>query len=270
MASERYFEILLARSVSHVFGEKFSLIAQQLTLPSGRIDLLIQHLDGTKHVIEVKKDRAKPDSVDQVLRYVNDFRSHSVEPVKGWVVANEISERTSSYAKSKDVQTLVIPEKNYPEIMTASGITEDDLLGTRVEAGILIGGGIQSFRKNEVPLEEAISELNKDLQDYVLEQLHAGNFEFKSGKMQTVIIYKGIKIGGINRGHKHNFISSNIILSQTDEDVLINNGFERKTKTQASSNHMHVYWKNKIDNVQALNAVLVHFSASIDRHLFGK
>lgn len=111
MASERYFEILLARSVSHVFGAKYSLIAQQLTLPSGRIDLLIQHLDGTKHVIEVKKDKAKPESVDQVLRYVNDFRSHCDEPVKGWVVANEISERTSSHAKSKDVQTLAIPEK---------------------------------------------------------------------------------------------------------------------------------------------------------------
>ncbi|SDX94967.1 hypothetical protein SAMN05444358_1197 [Ruegeria halocynthiae] len=86
--------------------------------------------------------------------------------------------------------------------------------------------------------------------------------------MQIAIIYKGVKIGGINRGHKHNFISSNIILDGADEAVLINNGFVRKTKTQASSSHVHVYWINKIDDVEGLDNVLVHFSTSIDRRLF--
>jgi hypothetical protein len=270
MASERYFEILLSRSVTHVFGDGYSLIAQQLTLPSGRIDMLLQHRDGAKHVIEVKKDRAKPDAVDQVARYVEDFRLQGPNIVQGWVVANEIPEQTDNYARDNGVRTLAIPENNYPAIMAASGISEKELLGKRVEAGILIGGGVQSFRKNEEPLEDAVSELRADLRTYVMQQLSTGTFEFQSGKMQIAIIYRGVKIGGINRGHKHNFISSNIILDGADEAVLANNGFVRITKTQASSTHIHVYWKNRIDDVEALNNVLAHFSASIDRRLFSK
>ncbi|MEP3686349.1 MAG: endonuclease NucS domain-containing protein [Sulfitobacter dubius] len=268
MASERYFEILLSRSVMHVFGDGYSLIAQQLTLPSGRIDMLLQHRDGTKHVIEVKKDKAKPHAIDQVTRYVEDFKLHSAGNVQGWVVANEIPEQTDSYAKDNGVRTLAIPEKNYPAIMAVSGISEEELLGKRVEAGILIGGGVQSFRKNGVPLEDAVAELNADMRAYVMHQHHAGTFEFQSGKMQIAIIYKGIKIGGINRGHKHNFISSNIIVDGADEAILTNNGFVRITKTQVSSSHVHVYWKNRIDDVEALDNVLMHFSASIDRRLF--
>ncbi len=270
MASERYFEILLSRSVKHVFGEEYSLVAQQLTLPSGRIDLLLEHRDGAKHVIEVKKDRAKSDAVDQVSRYVDDFKSQGAKIVYGWVVANEIPEQTDRYARDNEIRTLAIPERGYPAIMAASGISEEELLGKRVEAGILIGGGVQSFRKNAVPLEHAVSELGTDMRAYVLHQLSAGTFDFQSGKMQIAIIYKGVKIGGINRGHKHNFISSNIILDREDEAVLASNGFKRITKTQAGSSHVHVYWKNNIDNVEALHNVLAHFSASIDRRLFSK
>ncbi|MHA6265630.1 endonuclease NucS domain-containing protein [uncultured Aliiroseovarius sp.] len=270
MASERYFEILLSRSVSCVFGEGYSLVAQQLTLPSGRIDLLLQHCDGAKHVIEVKKDRAKSDAVDQVGRYVEDFKLQGAGIVHGWVVANEIPEQTDLYAAEKDIRTLAIPERDYAAIMTASGVSEEDLLGKRVQAGILIGGGVQSFPKNAVPLEDAITNLSADLRAYVVHQHSVGTFEFQSGKMQIAVIYKGVKIGGINRGHKHNFISSNIILDGADEAVLVNNGFVRVTKTQASSAHVHVYWKNKIDDVEALDNVLAHFSASIDRRLFSK
>ena len=270
MASERYFEILLSRSVTHVFGDGYSLVAQQLTLPSGRIDMLLQDRDGTKHVIEVKKDKAKPDAVDQVTRYVEDFKLQGAGTVRGWVVANEIPEKTGIYAKGKEVRTLAIPERDYPAIMTASGISKEEFLGKRVEAGILIGGGVQSFRKNGVPLEDAVTELSPETRAYVMDQHHAGTFEFQSGKMQIAIIYKGVQIGGINRGHKHNFISSNIILDGADETVLTTNGFVRITKTQASSTHVHVYWKNKIDDVEALDKVLAHFSASIDRRLFSR
>ncbi len=268
MASERYFEILLSRSVAQVFGDGYSLIAQQLTLPSGRIDMLLRHQDGTKHVVEVKKDKAKPDAVDQVARYVGDLRLQGAGIVQGWVVANEIPEQTDTYARSNLVRTLAVPERDYPEIMNASGISEVELLGKRVEAGVLIGGGVQFFRRNGVTLEDAIAELSADMQAYVMDLRHAGTFEFQCGKMQIAITYRGVKIGGINRGHKHNFISSNIILDRLDEEVLINNGFVRMAKTQASSTHMHVYWKNRIDDLGALDNVLTHFAASIERRLF--
>lgn len=268
MANERYFEILLSRSVSHVFGSDYSLVAQQLTLPSGRIDLLLQHRDGSKHVIEVKKDAAKPDAVDQVSRYVSDLKLEGAKNTYGWVVANEIPKYTEIYASNRDVRTRTIAEKDYPLIMEASGISERDLLGKRQEAGVLIGGGVQSFRKNAMPLEDAVAELSADLRSYVMKLQRTGSFAFQSGKMQIVIIYRGVKIGGINRGHKHNYISSNIVLDEKDEAALVSHGFERITKTQASSSHVHVYWKNKIDNVEALQGVLAHFSVSIDRRLF--
>ena len=270
MASERYFEILLSLSVTYTFGSRYSLVAQQLTLPSGRIDLLLQHRGGAKHVIEVKKDKAKPDAVDQVIRYVEDFKLQGAEIVRGWVVANEIPKQTELYAIKNNIRTLAIPEKDYTAIMTAANVSEEDLLGKRVQAGILIGGGVQSFTKNSVPIEDAVTELSADLRAYVMNKRSAGTFEFQSGKMQIAITYKGVKIGGINRVHKQNYISSNIILDGADEAALINNGFVRITKTQGSSTHMHVYWKNRINEVQALDNVLTHFSASIERRLFSK
>lgn len=268
MASERYFEILLSRATKHVFGEQYKLVAQQLTLPSGRIDLLLQHRNGTKHVIEVKKDRAKADAVDQVIRYVLDFRQQGAKSVQGWVVANEIPEQTATYARQKHVRTLAIPEYKYAAIMAASGVSEEELLGQRIQAGTLIGGGVQSFQKNSVPLEAAVRELNPELRSFVMQELKLGTFYFNSGKMQISIIYKGVKIGGINRGHKHNFISSNIVLNDLDRAVLAENGFIRTTKTQKTSSHTHVYWKNSINDVTALKNVLNHFSRSIERRLY--
>lgn len=268
MASERYFEILLSRSVPLVFGEDYSLIAHQLTLPSGRVDMLLEHSDGTKHIIEVKKDRAKVDAVDQVVRYVDDFKTNFEGQVTGWVVANSIPEQTEHYADQLGVRCLSVPTSSYPQIMAAAGIDEQDLLGQRIQAGILIGGGVQNFRKNAVPFEDAVKITPETVRSYLVDLKTEGKFELACGKMQIVVTYRGVKIGGFNRSHRKSFISSNIVLDAQDESVLAENNFTMIRKTQTNSSHVHVYWAIALDDTQAMDAALRHFAASIDRRLF--
>lgn len=268
MANERYLEILLTRSIPSVFGKDYSLVAQQLTLPSGRLDFVLEHINGSKHIIELKKDNAKPDAVDQVLRYLQDYQSLYKGHVCGWVVANGIPPETKEYAEFKKVKTLAVPTNTYSNIMSSVGLTESDLLGQRVQAGILIGGGVQNFRKNAVPFEMAIGELEDKVKIFVLSLREEDKFEFTCGKMQIVITYKGVKIGGINRSHRQNFVTSNIVLNSSDESILIDNGFTMIRKTQKSSSHIHVYWKNKIGATNEMRNVINYFSNSIEQKLF--
>ena len=168
MASERYLEILLTRSIPIVFGNEYSLLAQQLTLPSGRLDFVLNHVDRSKHIIELKKDNAKPEAVDQILGHLHDYRSYYDGQIFGWVVANGIPPQTHQYAKSNEIRTLTVPTENYSAIMAEADISQAELLGQRVQAGILIGGGVQNFNKNAVSFEAAINQLDEKVKAFVL------------------------------------------------------------------------------------------------------
>jgi hypothetical protein len=269
MPNERYFEILLSRAVPIVFGDHFFLIAQQLTLPSGRVDLLLQDKDGAKHILEIKKDQAKPEAVSQVMRYVADFKQISNAPVFGWVVANDIPELTKRFAEQHGIRCRAVPFGQYDAIMQKAGLTEAELMGERVQQGILMGGGVQQFKANGVTFEEAASQLPEPTQAFVRRLAEVEYLSFSCGKMQMAIMFKGIKMGGFNRSHRHVFISSNIVLDVHDEDVLKANGFAMIRKTQESSSHMHVYWKAGLSQVARTQRVIEHFCRSIDRRLFG-
>lgn len=268
MPSERYFEILVSRAPEIVFGAGFKLIAQQLTLPSGRVDLLLEDDAGTKHLVELKKDIAKPEAVRQVFRYLEDFRRLYSGLVCGWVVGNGISAEARTLAETCGVRVLAVAEADYPKISAAKGIDEAELLGDRIVSGVVIGGGVQNFRANGVELEAALSELDGPVRDFAAGLLLREGFSLNSGKMQIAVIYRGVKIGGINRGHKHIFISSNIVLDQQDVETLVESGFRRITKTQARSSHVHVYWKIALDSTHSADKVFNHFSTMIDRRLF--
>lgn len=270
MPNERYFEILLSRAVPIVFGDHFSLIAQQLTLPSGRVDLLLQDNAGAKHIVEVKKDQAKLEAVLQVMRYVADFRQIANTPVFGWVVANSIPQQTKLFADENGIGCLAVPFDQYGAIMQQAGLTEPELMGERVQQGILMGGGVQQFRANAVTFDEAASLLPEPTQAFVRTLAQTEYFSFACGKMQMAIIFKGIKIGGFNRSHRHVFISSNIVLDAQDEAALDSNGFVMVRKTQESSTHMHVYWKTGLTQIAGTQRVIEHFCRSIDRRLFGR
>lgn len=268
MPNERYLEILVSRSVGIVFGPGYSLVGQQLTLPSGRVDLFLVDSKGCRHIVELKKDAAKPEAVDQVHRYVTDFRRLYSGRVEGWVVANSISPAAAMRAAELSVRTLSVPEERYPALMEASGLSIQDMYGDRVAAGILLGGGVQTFRKNGVVLEEAVSLLPPQVRACIVELGMDPRVSFSAGKMQIIVLYGGIKIGGMNSSHRQFYVSSNVVISKDDEDMLLANGFLRVTKSQATSSHVHVYWKSKLTNTEGAVAVFRHFFAVVDKRVF--
>ena len=123
MASERFFEILVSLAPEVVFGRGFKVIAQQLTLRSGRVDLVLEDSLGEKHIVELKKDHAKPDAVAQVSRYLGEFKAlNKSVTVYGWVVANGIPLATKTLAEECGIRTLAVPTSSYTNIMAAKGI----------------------------------------------------------------------------------------------------------------------------------------------------
>lgn len=265
MPSERYLEILVSRSVSIVFGEGFHLLAQQLTLPSGRVDLLLEDDVGCKHIVELKKDCAKVEAVDQVYRYLEDFRSLFSTQAVGWVCANEISPSAKARADHLGVRTISIPEKDYRRIMLAANLTTPALFGVRVVDGVLKGGGVQKFNKNGAVLGDAVALLPETAQRILITLGQSTNVAFEAGKLQVVVIFRGIKIGGVNR--LHCYISSNVVLDENDASVLREHGFDRITKTQSGSSHTHVYWKSKLSNLNGVKKAFEHFFTMIELRL---
>lgn len=268
MPSERYLEILVSRSPAVVFGVGFRVVAQQLTLPSGRVDLLLEDGSGRKHIVELKKDEAKVEAINQVHRYLIDFRNLHSGQVDAWVVANAINPVAQVYAETLGIRTLSIPESNYPRIMREAKLNLEDLYGERVSPGVLMGGGVQKFKKNNVELENALSLLPDTARNVVAALKKFPKVSFEAGKLQVVVLFNGIKVGGIN--HLHCYISSNIVLDAADSKILLDNSFARVAKTQAKSSHVHVYWKSNLRNLSGIESVYEHFFAVVEKRIFSR
>ena len=266
--NERYFEILISRSVKTIFGSGFQVSAHQMTVPSGRIDLLLSENENALHVLEIKKGNAVPSSVDQALLYTEDVQKFTSKIVQGWVVSHGFKEKTRSYAQTKNIRTLAISEDDCAGLIAENGLTEIELTGKRVLPGILIGGGVQAYKKNSVPHEIAVSELSQETASFLSSLLSNPSFTSASGKNQTTIVYKGIKIGGFNRTAKHVFITSALVLKLSDREILAQKGFVERQKTQESSSHVHVYWTNKLSAISEIRYVVEYFCAEIDRRLY--
>ena len=64
---EREFEILIRTLPRAFLPSGWVLIAQQLSLPSGRLDMLYSDKAGVRHVVELKKRRDHVEDVDFVI-----------------------------------------------------------------------------------------------------------------------------------------------------------------------------------------------------------
>ena len=105
---EREFEILIRTLPRAFLPSGWVLIAQQLSLPSGRLDMLYSDKTGVRHVVELKKGKAPKSAIEQVLSYANDLRSQGKKAcVVPWIIANEISKATENYAHENKVRTLI-------------------------------------------------------------------------------------------------------------------------------------------------------------------
>lgn len=257
--NERSFEILVRRCAESIFGPGWRLIAQQLTLRSGRLDLLFSDSEGQRHLVELKKGRGSVEAVDQVLRYASDLTGllDGAIPVP-WVVAHEIPFPVSEAAKHRGVRTRAVSLIECEMLMRSAGIGERDLFGTRREAGILHGGSGRGGVQQSVAIETAYASIPEALARVLrgLEELE--HFQVRSGNMQTVVHYRGVKLGGVNRKHRGGvaYIAEGVVLNMEFSTMLGHLGFRRMTKTQARGGHEHIWWEISAVHARAFETAI--------------
>jgi hypothetical protein len=243
---ERSLEIIVRRCPTEIFEEGWQLRAQQLSIPSGRIDLLFSDNSGTRHVVELKKGTASCHAIEQVLEYAKDL-SRELDGTKiiPWVVAHGIPDKVANRAKEMGVSIKAIPLKMCAEIAERQGILDADLIGKRKDGSVISGGGSKRGLRNLVPNEKAYASMPINIADLLRKAEIRPHVDIASGGMQTVIHYRGVKIGGVNRKHRGGvaYISFGVVLTPEHEKRLSRLGFVAMTKTQNSSKHEHVWWE---------------------------
>jgi len=268
--NERSLEILVRHCVESIFDTGWKLIAQQLTLPSGRIDFLFSDASHHRHVVELKKGRAKEEAVRQVSRYADDLSELlDGKAPSAWVLANEIPGDVVAFGSRFGVRTRAVSVKECEELARAYGLSERDLLGIRRAEGVLHGGSGSGGVWRSVANVEAYTEMPHQMVA-VLRNIEAlDHFMIRSGAMQTVIHYRGVKLGGVNRKHGggHGYISEGVVLRSDTAMLLERLGFTRKAKIQAGSDHEHIWWQVPIQETVPFDQALHHAVDVVDRSL---
>lgn len=267
---ERSFEILVRLCATDVFPRDWELIAQQLSLPSGRLDLLFADSEHRRHLVELKKGSAKRDSVDQAKRYTEDLvKLLDGATVIAWVVAHAIPSDVAEYAGTAGVRTRAISMIQCDEFIGKRGVTEADLIGKRREAGVLHGGGGKRGLRRPVDNAEAFRQMPTGMASLLRELERAPHFEVHSGGMQTVIHYRGAKLGGVNRSHRGGvaYLSEGVVLHEGFAEQLRRLGFRRMTKTQADTGHEHIWWETSSTRTEEFAEAIRLSREVVDRAL---
>jgi hypothetical protein len=259
---ERTLEIIVTNSIPDIFGLGFRLAAQQLSSPSGRIDLLVTN-GKINWIAELKRGQANRKAVDQVLRYVTHYRSVG-ELVGGWLVAHEIPDDVANYANTRGIKTTAVSVSMCEKLIIKAGLTEATLSGVRIQAGIVKGGGAMRFGKNEVSFEEAMLSIEQESAAFFREIKSRAGIEINSGAMQSTIIYKGVKIGGLRRKNPVFYILSGLVVDQETEDVILGHGFRKMQKQSKNDHHQHIWYESKASNLQGMKAVCIDHFGRID------
>ena len=242
--NERQLEIMVRRCPEAVFGAGFELVAQQLSLPSGRIDLLLKDATGTRHVVELKKGRATRAALQQVLAYSHDLSVEAGVLVIPWVVAHEIPPAVESEANSQNVRVLAVSIDACYALCEEFGIVESDLIGSR-KGSVISGGGSKWGLRSLVDNEEVFSVLPLDVTSALRQLTHTKHVDVVSGGMQTVVFYRCCKVGGYNRQHRggHFYVANGVVIQSELAEKLSGLGFLRRSKVQSGSSHEHVWWE---------------------------
>ena len=138
--NERQMEIIVSRGIESVLGVGHRLVAQQLGLDRGRLDLLVLRPDGGLMVVELKKGRLTRNSIEQVSNYADVLSTDTAIPVTAMVIAQEALPPTTDYAERRGVHLKTISESLLHETARQIGLSKADLLGDRRKAGVLFGG----------------------------------------------------------------------------------------------------------------------------------
>lgn len=267
--NERTLEIIIRRQPEQVFGQGFKLVAQQLNLPSGRIDLLMADADENRHIIELKKGKASVKAVDQVLAYAADLKDacDNRAPI-AWVVAHEIPAKVASYASGLNVKTKAVSLADCERIRIKAGLSDADLLGLRRDPTVISGGGPKKGLRNIVPNAEAYKVMPGHLAQSLRELESMAHFELTSGGMQSVVHYRGVKLGGVNRQHRggHAYMTSHVVVTAQSRDALKKLGFKYMTKNM-SGGYEHIWYEISWQEHQAFRTAIALAANLVDEAL---
>lgn len=269
--TERQMEIIISRGIEEVLGEGHKLIAQQVSVGSaGRLDLLVSKPDGTRMVIELKKGRLTDKHINQVLRYSETLSEDGGIEIDSMLIGNEASEEFHQQATERGVRIRALTEEKLREIQSSIGLGLAELQGERRKSGVLYGGGGVQAR---VPVQDALYECPAPIGTLVQElEKEYPVIQFAAGSMQIAIVYKGVKVGGLNRQHRggHTYISTGVVLTDEHENMLKANQFLKMSKSQKS--HEHIGWEIRwIGNTYAERSFSTfrYFFVEIDQILMG-
>lgn len=270
--TERQMEIIISRGIELVFGEGSKLHAQQLGVGNGRLDLFVSQPNGIRTVVELKKGRLAEPHIAQAIGYAEALSTDSGMEICAMVVANAASSQLIALAAARGVQVKVISESQLSRLSSQLGLSESDLLGDRRREGVLFGGraGLRTY----VPLQTALAECPEPIRGLVAHlRANFPQLDLEAGKLQIVLHYKGIKVGGLNRFHRGGgtYVSTGVVLTDDHRKLLEMNQFSEMSQNTTGTNE-HVWWERRWIGTQYVNqseCVFRYFFDVIDEALSG-
>ncbi len=121
------------------------------------------------------------------------------------------------------------------------------------------------FGKNAVSFEDALLSMDEDCTAFFKEIDARPGIEIISGAMQSTIVYKGVKVGGLRRNNPVFYILSGLVVDRETEDTILNHGFRKRLKQSKSDHHQHIWYESKVSNVRGMQAACSDQFGRIDR-----
>ena len=245
--NERQMEIIISRGVDLVLGVGHELLAQQVKVGSGRLDLLVARPNGSRMVVELKKGRLTGKHIEQVKSYTRALSTDGGTKAEAMLIVNEASPGMLDFADKEGVYVETISDSQLWELKTQLGLSASDLLGDRRKEGVLFGGG--SGLRTSVPLQDALATCPEPIR-YLVKSLDTGfeHSQFQAGTSQITLDYRGIKVGGLNRRDRggHTYVSTGVVLSAEHKAKLVENRFFQMNRN-TTGKHDHIWWELRWD-----------------------
>ncbi len=115
-------EDLLYQHPDLLLGEPLKPVSRQRSSPVGRADLVFEHPNGYRLVVEVKAGVAPRGVGDQLHDYWGaEKAAHPNTPIEMMVVANEIPRERRLYLEKRDIDAREIPQKRFRDVAARVG-----------------------------------------------------------------------------------------------------------------------------------------------------
>lgn len=264
---ERSLEIVCVNAPQRIFGAEWSVIAQQLCLPSGRLDILLSNEAGSIQVVELKKGSANLAAFSQVNRYKKDLESAfpSIN-VMACVLAHEVPEKVRLAAHNMGISYIELQMKEIDAIRHEFEIDDLALIGKRKIQGILSGGHSRKSKAARAPNSEAYQTMPECVKSHLISLENSENFCVYSMQMQTIILYREIKLGGINRKHRGGcaYIASGVVNAEAIASKLLDLGF-REMHDGRSHYWYETGWNNCSGIKEAISLTTKNIESIFDK-----